>query len=498
MKKFLFPIFLLFVMTIPLAMTLINVFSGGMAFWFDPARDMLSAWNNLSKLTLIGSTSGIPGIFYGPYWIWWLSFAEIFSKDPRFVLFLTTALPYLIVFPLVLYKFSNILDKFSCFLLWILFFFAFQGYISALWNPNLAPLLFLCVIYLLVAGFEHKGKKKYFYLLFAGILSGIAFNIHISFSSGFLVGAVLFLIFNPTNFAVFKSVKETVKSLVIYILGFAIVFWPYLFFEMRHGFEQTKTLINAILKRGDVVGVHGLSKHDILLSFLAVFGKLFNIQTSFAIAVILFTTILILVLVLLKKITFSPSQKNLIFLLFSIIVSVMGIYLSAKNPIWGYHLIGMEIMFLLLTGLILTKLRVFRWIVFVWVVVLAYMQITSTVHNMKLNPLRIDTLNTKEYITRLIIMDSKNNNYSVFAYNGAIYNYDYSYLFRWLAKKDFSYDPGFVRREGTVYLILPVAKKAIIDDFIHYRTPDKFYKTTKTWTIPDGTVMLRRSPIQQV
>jgi len=58
------------------------IISGNISFWYDPARDMLSAWDNLHKLTLIGSTSGIPGIFYGPYWIWLLSIPIFFSKDP--------------------------------------------------------------------------------------------------------------------------------------------------------------------------------------------------------------------------------------------------------------------------------------------------------------------------------------------------------------------------------------------------------------------------------
>lgn len=51
---------------IPALGVLQKVFLGDFAFWYDPARDMLSALSNLQKPTLIGPTSGIPGVFMDP------------------------------------------------------------------------------------------------------------------------------------------------------------------------------------------------------------------------------------------------------------------------------------------------------------------------------------------------------------------------------------------------------------------------------------------------
>ncbi len=496
MKRLIFPLFYFLAIAIPFILTSFNVFSGGMAFWYDPARDMLSAWNNLSKLTLIGSTSGIPGIFYGPYWVWWLSFTEIFSKDPRFVLFLSTALPYLIVFPFVLYKASKLFDKVTSFLLWLLFSFTFQGYMTALWNPNLAPLLFLCVIYFLVNSYQYKGKKKYIKIFIAGILTGLAFNIHISFTSGFLIGTLVFLIFNPDNFPFNKKAKNIFKTLLSFISGFVIVFWPFVIFEFRHGFEQSKVFLNAISKQGDVVGIHGLSKPEIIMSFFQSFAKLLSVSQDVGATIFIFSVIVLTVLYLRKKINFSHLQVQLIFLLSGIVICVMGIYLSAKNPIWGYHFTGMEVVFLLFLGILISKIPPLKIILFIWVVILAYLQISGAVSGMFLSPLRIDTLIAKEYVVSQILTDAKNKPYTVFAYNTAIYMYDYSYLFRWMGKKDFSYDPGGIKNEGSVYLILPQNKKSVLDDFVHYKTPNDLYKTTKTWTIPNGTVILKRNPIQ--
>ena len=64
-----FSLFFLF----PLFLSLKNIIQGNIPFWFDNARDFLLALGNLEKPTLIGPPTGIPGVFYGPYWIWLLS-----------------------------------------------------------------------------------------------------------------------------------------------------------------------------------------------------------------------------------------------------------------------------------------------------------------------------------------------------------------------------------------------------------------------------------------
>jgi hypothetical protein len=52
---------------------------------------------------------------------------------------------------------------------------------------------------------------------------------------------------------------------------------------------------------------------------------------------------------------------------------------------------------------------------------------------------------------------------------------------------------GLIKKEGDVYLILPKEKFFLLDDFINYRTPKNYYKTSESWTIPNGTQILKRS-----
>ena len=80
-----------------LFLSLRSVLWGGIPFWSDPARDLLLAWDNLHKISLIGPPGGIPGVFYGPYWLWILSLIQYVSLDPRVVTLTALLIPYFIL-----------------------------------------------------------------------------------------------------------------------------------------------------------------------------------------------------------------------------------------------------------------------------------------------------------------------------------------------------------------------------------------------------------------
>jgi hypothetical protein len=114
------------------------------------------------------------------------------------------------------------------------------------------------------------------------------------------------------------------------------------------------------------------------------------------------------------------------------------------------------------------------------------------------NPLTISTLSTKEYVVHQITHDAKKRDYSVFIYDPAIYSYDYSYIFTYLAQKPVSFRPEEIPTGSKlVYVILPKGEQSKRDDFVEFRTPSKIYHTTKTINIPDGTIVLRREKISE-
>lgn len=478
------------------------VINGEIAFWYDPARDLLLGLANLEKVTLIGPTSGIPGIFYGPYWIWMLSIGLLISKNPRVVDFFMLTLPYFTVFPFVLWQFSKIWGKGVVIILWLLFIFSFSHYSLQIWNPHLAPLFSLVFIYLLVfSDFKKSTFKNSLKIFFAGVFAALVLNFHISFGIGLVVGAYVFILIDAIQKMFWEKGKKQnlIKQYSIvffcFSFGLAITFLPYVIFEYRHGFQQTKVLLQTLSSNTAVVGVKGLEQMDIFLYFSTKIGEVLHMPAILASGMFVLATGYILVLWKTNRIHISDREIKLVTLLTSILSLVMIIYLRSKNPVWGYHFINVEIIFLLFTGFLLSKSVWLQRIVGLWAGVVCVMAISSMIQTWNNDPYIVPSLKTKEYIVRIIGKDKKNQDFAVTSYNQSIYTYEYDYLFKWLLDKETAHQPQEVQEKDLVYLIIEKTNQEKRKSFIDYFTPSKSYTTKKIWNIPEGTTIIRRERI---
>jgi len=473
------------------------VYVGGFSFWYDPARDLLSALANSSKLTLIGPPSGIPGLFYGPYWIWFLSLAQVFSKDPRLITFLVATIPYLVVFPFILSRFSSVISYSSLSIIWLIFILGFINYFTDLWNPHPAPLFILLTIYLLFLKTNTVDLRNLVITFLAGFFAGIVMNFQLSFGIGMIFGLIIFMI----SEVIYKSynkkfeLKRVLKNFILvllFIFGSIVSFTPFILFEARHEFNQTKVLINAFTHYGEVVSQTGLAKIQIIQLLIDRVGNVLHIP--FIVSV----TLLVLGLIFIfrkasKKI--KTQNTKLVIILISILFGVLCVYLTARNPVWVYHLIGAEVIILLLIGVILDKIKILKYIVGFWVLILFSYFLFNQIQSWNNNPQNIyGTLAAEKGIVDKINKDSKNQKYVVFAYSPAIYTYEYSYLFKLLYNKDVPYQPELNPTDGKlVFLIFPPeTEKAKKEDFINYRTPPSMYKTEKETIQRNGAQVIIR------
>lgn len=434
---------------IPYIIFLRTILIGNIAFWYDPARDLLLAWDNLSKLSLIGPTTGIPGVFYGPYWIWLLSIALFFSKNPRFAVFLVSTIPLAIIFPIILFRFKFLFRKHILLLVWLMFLYADgMGYATTIWNPNLSILFLLVTIYLLLT-VELKDDLIIKVLKYsaAGVFSGLLINFHMSLGIGVFVGIIVFL-FMELCLEVGKRPKkipfliQQIPNYLFFALGFGFTFLPFLAFEVRHGFNQIKTLSEAFTNYGAVVNVTGLSKTEVLKIFFGRMGFILHHNSIFVGILEAATFIYSLIFILKGKIKINSKEQKLILLLISIIFGILFIYLTARNPVWEYHFIGTEVIFLLLIALVISRFLMLRILVFLYVIYLITTISFSFIKNINISAYNSSSLVTKEHIVDIIGKDSKGQNYSIYPYSSAIYVYEYSYLFRWRQNKELSFDPN--------------------------------------------------------
>lgn len=476
-----------------------KVLIGDIPFWYDPARDLLSAWGNLSKPTLIGPTSGIPGVFYGPYWIWLLSFGMLFSPDPRIITFITAFIPYVVIFPGALLL-SGVFERKNAFVIWILFLLSFNTYVVSLWNPNPAPLLFLIYLLLLYKmPFNRQKLTAYLLWVVCGFTLGILLNFHLSLGIGVLFGTGVYLLLTFARNLLRRkkshifSVLHFFLKIVLFVLGFVMAFGPFLVFEIRHQFIQTKTLLYTFSHYGGNIHLSGLTKAEIVTSFFQRAGILLHLPTIVAIVLLIAFGVYFFYQQKRRE-QFMDQDKKFLTIIFVLSLGVLFIYLTARNPVWSYHFIAVEILFFLFIGFLMEKIQFFRFVVYVWIFLLLLQFTFFLPRSFSTDPKALSgDLAAEIVVTKHIARDAGQERYTVYSYSPSIYMYDYAYLFHWLENKNFSYDPGKIERQGIVYLIFPPhVKQALSENFIHFHTPRAMYKTTNIWTISDGSIIIRR------
>lgn len=107
------------------------------------------------------------------------------------------------------------------------------------WNPNLAPLFALLIIWSLVQIIEKKSASfKNFLLL--GIFAGALIQMHYM--------ALLFLVGVGASLVIYlrKSIPTLLKGIATIILGFALSLLPFIIFEIRNDFVNTRAITRFV------------------------------------------------------------------------------------------------------------------------------------------------------------------------------------------------------------------------------------------------------------
>ncbi len=474
-----------------------TILIGNFPFWYDPARDFLMAWDNLSHPTLIGPTSGIPGIFYGPYWIWLLSIGVFISKDPRIAMLIVLTIPYLLILPIFFIRAMKTYGKVALVGVWGLYAATFGiEYATKPWNPYLAPIL-LIVLIAIFSNLDLKtiSKNTISRLLLAGIVGGLIANAHLSLGSGILIGSGIYLILS-TIFAdslkrgdLVKRLTRSLTSGVVFAIGVGISFIPFMLFEARHGFNQTKMLIFMVTSPFPVVGVQGLSSDDILRQFPLVAVRLFGVPEDLMKIIFVLLTCVFLVMIVEKKVVLTQIDKRILASITCIFITLFSIYMKSKNPVWEYHFIGMEVLLFFYILIIADKMRLIRFAIIIFAGSLLISHVSSFTHVLQSDERFEDVLSTKIEVTESVIKDAGGSHYVVYPHSSSIYTYDYAYLFRWKKGVNVPFDPSQnTNKSNTAYLIIPSVGTAVKQDFISGKTRDGGYVLTKEWAVREVEV----------
>lgn len=441
------------------------------------------------KILLIGFTTGLEGVFYGPWWYYIISVPFLLSSgDPQFVAAFIALTGIATVLLIYLFGKKLINENFGLLTAFLVGLSpALIGISSQIWNPNIAPLLILISLFLIYRIFQKPSRLDFF---FYGVLCFLLLDTEIVFGILLLTGSLL-------GFLVISRRSILNKKALFFIPGVLLILFPRIFFETRHNFLMTNNLIRMLTAQKESVGGNTFAsipgKLDIFLGQYAD-----TLTNGLKIAALILIIILIIFTTKYYK-KFSPMVKK--FFLFSgivIITFIIGI-LFFSHDIWPHYLVGLPVYYCLISAIplyygakylkhgniyMVLLLAILCWINIKPVQVISDLQ----------KP--IWEGDAAVYRNQLAVVDyvynqAKGKPFNYIAYSPAIYTYPYDYLFSWYGPKKYNYSANKEHEKIFFVIIEPEFQRpSLLKDWLKLREKDG--KIIKEQKVKGGVIVQTR------
>lgn len=222
----------------------LHMIRGYMTFLGDEGRDVLVVMHMIvdHKFTLLGPTASVGGFFLGPiYYYFMLPFLWLWRLDPVGPAIMVALFGVATIY-LVYRVGKDLFDEwagliaasaYACSPLVI-------TYSRSSWNPNVVPFFAILLVYLLWKLIVRPRKLDAFWI---GLVLGIGIQLHYLFLFLFMLVAVWYL-WKSKSIGFWKTTGKT-------FAGFLVGVSPFLAFEVRHGFANTRTIIQFLFAGKD-------------------------------------------------------------------------------------------------------------------------------------------------------------------------------------------------------------------------------------------------------
>lgn len=248
--------------------------SGYLQFLGDQGRDVLVVKAMIvdHKWTLLGPSASVGGFFTGPvYYYFMLPFLWLFGLDPAGPAYLSALIGVGMVW-LTYWFGEKFFDRRAGLL--AAFLVALSPKMIDIsrfsWNPNPVPfftLLTMALLYLAAV------KKKLVYTFLAGLSYGVLFQLHyMNMALAAVIGLAILIVFPR---------REWIKQIPAVLAGFLLGNSLFLIFELRHGFPNSKTILEFITRGGKTVAPRDLNLAALVIEILRrLYGLLFGFRDT--------------------------------------------------------------------------------------------------------------------------------------------------------------------------------------------------------------------------
>ncbi|MDP3917984.1 MAG: glycosyltransferase family 39 protein [Candidatus Woesebacteria bacterium] len=413
-----------------------------LAFHYDQGRDALVIWDLLykGKMFLIGPTTGLAGVFRGPFYYYLIAPFYFLGKGnpiyPTMFLIFTAVLAIWLMYFLVLKSqdkqsglIAIILASFSYFMVW-----------TSRWLSNPTPMLLLSMILVWAMYLVLKGKQYGWYVI--ALVTGLSLFSFGSSGEFFYIPAILiFLTLNWKN-------RPNLKTFLISLILFIFTFSPLLIFDIKHdGILRNGIVNNFVEEKSFVLPTKSLLENRTRFYYESFSTKIFHSREKTE--MVLLTILLISFIYLLPSLYKNKFSRIILILLIS---PLLGLYFyqGNNNNFYEYYLTCYYMIYIMLTSLVLGKLWQKNYLgkIFVIIFMLVFLRNNYYPLNTKLLD-KSDSPNSIAFINQLeavnyLAYDSTGNKFNVDVYVPPVISYSYDYLFKW---------KGVIQEENQVKLL---------------------------------------------
>lgn len=393
-----------------------------LAFHYDQGRDALVIWDLIhkGKMFLIGPTTGLAGIFRGPFYYYLIApFYFLGAGNPVYpAIFLAVTA---IIALWLLYKLADeISGKWAGLIALILGTFSFEIIYASRWLSNPTPMLLLSMLLIWSLFRIYDGQKKY-WILTALILGLSMFHFGSSGELFYFPAVAIFAFWNRKNL---PDKNTLLKSVAV----FGLTVLPLFLFDLRHGGilggnikgflfsggSFSLPTYRFILDRLDLIGgyfgqliFHGIYEKEILILIILSVFLLFNFG----------------------KVWINDKFKIVVMFLASLVLGMIFFQGNFGN-VYQYYLTGYYLIFLLFIAILLSKSKVFA-ILFLLIFLKSNLVSIKSYLKTTGNEETAIVLSTQTQAIDWIYKTAGGSKFNIDVYVPPVIPHSYDYLLKW-------------------------------------------------------------------
>jgi len=472
------------------------IFDKTFPFTYDIGRDLLALDSMVHQLDipLIGPTTGLPGLFYGPWWYYSLVPAFIVGGGSPQIINLFMALTGIIVIIVGFLIGKKVSGKAFGLILAVLLAFSPSLIAAAtqIWNPNIAPMYLIIIFLILTLVVKSKKplsmRRESLYIIALGLLAGL--NIDSEVVYGLILSFALFV------FLSFSLFKKNIVKYLLFILGVLIIFAPRIIFELRHDFIMTRT-ITAMNHAGSdgIVSIIPNAFINALTALSQLWDLTIGIQSPLLASILGLGAIGV---VFYYFRTYSESHRFLLkYSLISLLIYLISLSFF-QGDIWGHYIVGVPIFLLFIFATACWTLWRRKKLILLGAVVLFFVLISQfdpaamySYYTLPQPPGNASLYKNQEQVIDYVYQESHGKKFNEIVYTPPVHDYTYQYLFRWFGKKKYHYLPS-TSKESLLFVILEpdIGYEGRLRDWLDARKDDG--KIVKEKTFPSGILVQTR------